>query len=189
MKTTCKLSPITEGAIDETKEKIAPLEAEIQEHNRTLAQIDTDKKALVRIDDLKKEERRLAADLEKTESELFLTERFVRIKVSMLDEKINSRFQYARFKMLDLQVNGELSECCEIVIDGKPPSNGQRINAEIDIANVLAEHHGMDVPMWLDNCEAVNTVLPSKSQQIKLYVTDDQTLRIEKEGEDARKAA
>ena len=178
-----------QGAIDEIKGKIEATEAEIKDFNRTLIQIEANETAQKRIAELKREERSLAAEFERAESELFLTEQFVRAKVSMLDAKINSRFQYARFKMFDLQVNGALQEVCEIVIDGKPPSNGQRINAEIDIANVLAEHHGLDVPMWLDNVEAVNEILPSKQQQIKLRVTSDLTLKITMEKENERRAA
>ena len=179
-------------AVAKTKAQILALETQISDHNNTLAQIGTNKTALARVSALKAEERRLAAELEKLESELFLTEEFVRVKVAMLEEKINSRFQFARFKLFDQQVNGGLAECCEITVNGVPywsANNAARINAGIDVANVLSEHYGIAAPMWLDNAEAVNEILPSKSQQIRLVVSEDKTLRIEAEGENTRKAA
>lgn len=186
---TEEISAVTEnrqGAIDEIKEQIEQAEHEIAEHNRILAQIEQNKTSLSRIHELKLQDRDLAGSLEKLESDLFLTEQFIRSKVTMLEEKINSRFQLARFKMFDQQINGALSECCEITVAGVPywsVNNASRINAGIDVANVLSEFYGLTAPCFIDNAEAVNEILPSKNQQIKLVVSHDKTLRIEIEKE------
>jgi hypothetical protein len=169
------------SAIEETKARIEVLDSEIRILDGTLAQIESDAKATARIAELKTEERKLAGEYERLESELFLTEEFVRIKVGMLEGKINSRFQLARFKLFETQINQGINECCEITVNGVPywsVNNSARINAGIDVANVLSEHYGISAPMWLDNAEAVNEIMPSKNQQIRLIVTKDPILKI-----------
>ncbi len=169
-------------AIAEVQEQITALQGQIAEKEAVMALTNGNKRALTRIEELKVQERTLAAELEKLEGELFLTEQFVRAKVSMLEEKINSRFKIARFKLFDQQVNGGLAECCETTVNGVPYSslnNAMRINSGIDIANTLSDHYGIRLPMFLDNMESINEVLSSNSQQIRLYVTLDKTMRME----------
>jgi len=182
-----EISKITEnraGAIAALKAQIAATKTEIETLQGAAAQVDQNKKSSARIDDLKKEERTLSAEAERIEGELFLTEEFVRTKVKMLEGKINSRFQIARFKLFSQNINGTIEDGCEIAVGGIPYNslnNAMRINAGIDIANTLSDHYGVCAPMFLDNCEAVNDVLASKNQQIKLYVTFDNQLKIETE--------
>jgi len=173
----------THDAEAEILEKINAVSAEITATQNIQAQINGAVDAKARIESLKREERTLAADFEKLEREFFLTEEFIRTKVSMLEEKINSRFQIARFKLFNQQVNGGLSETCEIMHGGVPywsMNNAARINCGLDVINVLSEHHGLNLPCWIDNAEAVTALLVTNSQQIRLTVSpEDKSLRIE----------
>jgi len=158
----------------------------IAEYEATIAEIQQRASGLQRIEDLKHQEKLLAAEFEKMEQELYLTEQFVRTKVQLLEGKINSKFEMARFKMFDEQVNGAIAECCETTYHGSPYatalSNSERINIGLDIINTLSEHYQFVAPIWVDNCEAVARLLPTKGQQIKLYVSEaDKVLRIKKE--------
>jgi len=138
---------------------------------------------LKRIEELKAEERSLAAEYEELERQLYLTEEFIRTKVKLLEEKINSKFRMARFKLFDVQVNGALAECCETTYDGVPYSNlnnGARINVGLDIINTLAEHFNFAPVVFIDNAESVTNILPTRGQQIRLIVSaQDKKLRIE----------
>ncbi|WP_374717915.1 AAA family ATPase [Neobacillus sp.] len=137
-----------------------------------------------RIEELTLQERELAAEFEKLEQELFLTEEFIRTKVNLLEKKINSRFKYARFKLFETQINGGLSEVCETLYNGVPYSSGlnnaARINVGLDIINTLSEHYGFKAPIFVDNAEAVTKLIDVDSQVISLVVSEkDKQLRIE----------
>jgi len=147
------------------------------------ARFEARESGLQRIEDLKAEERRLASEFEDLERQLYLTEEFIRTKVRLLEDRINSKFKMARFKLFDVQVNGALVECCETTYNGVPYSNlnnGARLNIGLDIINTLADHYGFAPPVWLDNAESVTDILPTKGQQIRLIVSvADKKLRIE----------
>lgn len=139
-----------------------------------------------RIQELMNEERDLAAEFENLEGNLYLTEEFIRLKVSMLEEKINSKFKYARFKLFETQVNGGLQEVCETTFNGVPYSGGlnnaARINVGLDIINTLSEHYDFTAPIFIDNAEAVTQLIDTKAQTIALRVSEqDKALRVELE--------
>lgn len=137
-----------------------------------------------RIQELMDEERNLAAEYEELEGNLYLTEEFIRLKVSMLEERINSKFKYARFKLFETQVNGGLQEVCETTFNGVPYSGGlnnaARINVGLDIINTLSEHYELTAPIFVDNAEAVTQLIETNAQTIALRVSEkDKTLRVE----------
>ncbi|EPD52796.1 hypothetical protein HMPREF1210_01176 [Paenisporosarcina sp. HGH0030] len=136
-----------------------------------------------RIADLSDQEKLLGGEFEKLEHHLYLTEQFIRAKVELLEERINSKFQHARFKMFAVQINGGLQEVCETTYKGVPFSslnNAARINVGIDIINTLATHYGIRAPIFVDNAEAVTRLIDSDSQLISLVVSEnDKQLRVE----------
>jgi len=138
-----------------------------------------------RIDELKQQEKTLAADYERLERQTWLIEEFIRTKVNMLEEKINSRFNFARFRLFETQVNGGLNEVCEVLGPDLVPyskglNNAARINTGIDIANTIAEHYGFTMPLYVDNSEAVTRLIETPAQLIRLIVSEpDKELRAE----------
>lgn len=140
-----------------------------------------------RIESLQQEEKELAEEYEKIEYGVWLAEEFTRAKASMLDEKINSKFDSVRFKLFTTQVNGGQADACEAMVvttEGLKPyskaNTGARINGGIEIADVLGRHWGVTMPIIIDNCESVTKVQPTKAQQIKMYVKEGQnSIKIE----------
>jgi hypothetical protein len=130
------------------------------------------------------EERKLAAEYEDLEQELYLTEEFIRTKVRLLEDKINSKFRMARFKLFEVQVNGALAETAETMYNGVPYSNlnnGARINVGLDIIRTLAKHYNFYPPIFIDNRESITELIDVSPQQtISLIVSEkDQELRAE----------
>ncbi|SFR15383.1 AAA family ATPase [Desulfoscipio geothermicus] len=170
--------------IQRVREEIAYLEQQIRQAESALADIERFNMGQKRIEELKEQERRLAAEFEKLEGELYLTEQFIRTKVNLLEEKINSRFKFARFKLFDVQVNGGVVECCETIYNGVPYSSGlnnaARINVGLDIINTLSEYYGFTAPIFVDNREAVTKLIETRAQVISLIVSEaDKKLRVE----------
>lgn len=170
--------------IEKIQDEISRLGSDINLLNLRLSDVDRCAQGQKRIEDLKAQERKLAAEYERLEGELYLTEQFIRTKVKMLEEKINSRFKMARFKMFNTLVNGGLEECCECLFEGVPYSSGlnnaARINVGIDIINTLSDHYGFTAPIFADNAEAVTKLIETRGQLIRLVVSEqDKILRVE----------
>lgn len=141
-----------------------------------------------RVQELEEQQKELAAEFERLERELYLIELFIRTKASLLTDKINAKFQLARFQLFEEQINGGLQEVCTTTYKGVPwnsLNNGARINVGLDIINTLAEHHGFAPPIFVDNAEAVTELIPVRGQLICLVVSEkDKILRVEGVGKD-----
>lgn len=177
------------GRLNEIQAEIGDITMQIVGLQKKISEVDYEKKYKARIEELKADEKRLAKEYEQLESELFVIEEFIRTKVRMLDEKINNKFQYVRFKLFNQQINGGLEECCEALINtngcwapyGDANAAG-RINGGIDIINTLSEYYGFEAPIFIDNAESVVDLAETKTQAIRLIVSgSDKTLRIEME--------
>lgn len=94
----------------------------------------------------------------------------------MLTDRINSRFQITRFRLFEDQINGGLTDACTALVGNVPYAAGlnraARINSGLDIIAVLQEHHGVAVPVLVDECESVVELLPIPTQVIRLVVDD-----------------
>lgn len=136
-----------------------------------------------RIEELEAREKQLADEYSLKDQMLYLTDLFIKTKVKMLTQKINSHFKLCKFKLFNIQINGGLEECCEVTVDGVNYSdlnNAMKINAGLDVINTICDYSNTYTPIFIDNAESVNETIKTDSQQIRLYVTDtDEKLRIE----------
>ncbi|MEK4788357.1 MULTISPECIES: AAA family ATPase [Bacillus] len=173
----------TSGSVQAINEQIKEKQQEMTLIRNDLSRIDQAQKALNRIEELKEEERKMADDYNEVEQQSFLIEEFIRTKMSLMEERINSKFKYARFKLFEEQVNGGLTETCETLYEGVPYSKGlnnaARINVGLDIINTLNEHYGISAPIFVDNSEAVTNLIDVNAQVISLIVSkQDKQLRV-----------
>ncbi|OAB40998.1 hypothetical protein PMSD_00455 [Paenibacillus macquariensis subsp. defensor] len=158
----------------------------LQEENAKFAQIS---KTEERIAVLEQQEKELAIEYERLQEELFLTEEFIRTKVSLLDSKINSKFKYARFRLFGDQLNGGLKEVCDTLFNGVPYGSGLNNAAEynvgLDIINTLSEYYEVSVPIFFDNAESVTKLIDTDAQVIRLVVSEkDKVLRVKPSNEE-----
>lgn len=159
-------------------------EVELESVNKQLAFKEQNERTKARIAELLEEEKKLGKQIAELEGQEFLCEDFIKTKVELLENSINSKFKYVSFKLFETQVNGGLNETCEALINGVPFSNANtasQINAGIDIINALCEEYGVQAPIFIDNRESVNDIIPCNSQIINLIVSKDKDLRIESE--------
>jgi len=187
-------NPFDSSKIDKIKAEIAEIEKEITgrpspdttglEGKRStlqghIAEVKTSKKTRIRIQELMAEEKALAAEYEKLEGQLSLLDRFIVAKVNLLESKINSKFQLARFKLFEEQINGGISETCialggeNQVPFGEGLNTGMEINVGLDIIRTLSEHYGIKAPVFIDHAESVTEILDPGTQTIKLMVSED----------------
>lgn len=175
-------------AVTGINEEIDKLNLERKECNSALAQhanIEANKERIIELED---QQEQLAQEYEKLEQTTFLIEEFIRTKVNMLTDRINSKFKYARFKLFDTQVNGGLNEVCETTFKGVPYgtglNNAAKINVGLDIINTLSAHYGIQAPIFVDNAEAVTKFIDVDTQLVSLVVSEkDKQLRVEVENQ------
>lgn len=155
--------------ISSVKEKRAALETEL---NKYTLNADIQKRVI----ELESQQQKLAAEKNLLDETSFLIDEFVKAKVDMLEESINSHFEYARFKMFNVLVNGNVEECCETTYKGVPyrsMNNAARMNVGLDIINALTKFYNVTAPVFIDNAEAVIDFIKCNSQTIKLVVDAD----------------
>lgn len=155
--------------ISSVKEKRAALETEL---NKYTLNADIQKRVI----ELENQQQKLAAEKNLLDETSFLIDEFVKAKVDMLEESINSHFEYARFKMFNVLVNGNVEECCETTYKGVPyrsMNNAARMNVGLDIINALTKFYNVTAPVFIDNAEAVTDFIKCNSQTIKLVVDAD----------------
>lgn len=166
------------------------VEADLEQERSKLSQIDAAEQTKQRIQELKDEEQKLADEYEKLQEQVHLMERFVTAKTDLLEERINSRFDLARFRLFEQQVDGGIKEDCEITYQGVPYGHGlnrgAQANVGLDIIRTLSEHYGVSAPVFVDNAETVSKLVDPGTQCIKLVVAPgvDQ-LQIETENQEA----
>ena len=160
-----------------TKEHRINLETELNKYEEA-KRIDT------RVAELESQQAELAAEKSKLDEASYLMDEFVKAKVNMLEDVINSRFKLARFKMFNIILNGNVEECCETTYKGVPyrsMNNAARINVGLDIINALTSYFKVNAPVFIDNAEAVTEFVSVNSQTIKLIVDESEPQLVVKE--------
>lgn len=158
-----------ESEIKELRSKQAALETEL---NKYTLNADIQKRVI----ELENQQQKLADEKNLLDETSFLIDEFVKAKVDLLEESINSHFEYARFKMFNVLVNGNIEECCETTYKGVPyrsMNNAARMNVGLDIINALTSYYKVNAPVFIDNAEAVTDFIKCNSQTIKLVVDAD----------------
>lgn len=187
---------LAEGGTDTPADQKAEIEASIANLDRILRQTQearityaTARKRRERLAELEAQEKELAREYERFDRGVFLCEEFTRQKVTMLDERINSRFTAVRFRLFKTQINGGLQDCCDVLCPtsrGLTPydsaNNAAQILAGAEIASALSRHWGVTMPLIVDNAESIVGTIPTTAQVIRLVVSEqDERLRTEYE--------
>lgn len=172
-----------QGLISDTERQLSDVKAEIASLQAELGKVKQNETAEQRVAELEEQEKKLAKEYEKLEADLFKVENYIRAKVALLERRINEKFELARFKLFEDQINGGLKEVCETTLNGVPyPSinNAGRIQVGLDIIKTLQAHHSMTAPVWIDNRESVVRLPEMGCQIISLIVSEqDKALRVE----------
>lgn len=148
----------------------------IQELYKRLAkrdQIERTQKEIEELEEKRIQNNQAKADLEKWE---FTAMSFQKDKDAKLIEKINSMFEVVSFSFVTEQLNGGEKLTCVCTVNGTPypdVNTAGKVNAGLDIINAICRHKGVSAPIFIDNSESVNKIIPTVSQVINLVVSKD----------------
>lgn len=167
---------------------VSELQSEKADRNASIAEINKrlGKRAMIErvnkeIADL--EEKRIAnnqakADLEKWE-DVYL--RFQKAKDEVLMQRINGLFNVVSFSFVKEQKNGGEKVTCYCTVNGVPYADVNacgKVNAGLDIINAICATKGISAPIFIDNRESFNVIIPTISQIVNLRVSNDKQLTI-----------
>ena len=155
----------------------AAYQEQINNLNDLLRQADTAKDIQPRIDALKASENDLAQKIADAEKEMCEVKAYEKAECTIIEDAINGMFSYVTFRLFKEQLktdeNGDIQTvlCCDALLNGVPyrdMSDGQKIFAEVDVFNVLSEHYGLDIPLFVDHAESLTLAVETDSQIIML---------------------
>lgn len=164
------------------KSKQLELMDQIDQVKKTLNGKEVIQDAKDRVKELQQEQKDLAQKVANTEKMIFLFEEFIKAKMDMLSETINSKFSLVKWKLFDIQINGGMKETCELTLNGVPYSSlnsAAKVQAGLDIISTMSAIYGVTAPIFIDNRESVNDIPDVDAQVINLIVTKDQELKVE----------
>lgn len=131
-----------------------------------------------RVDELNEELKSLGQVQANIEKNIDTVLNFSIQKNKALAEKINLFFHHFQFSFLDYTIEGNPVETCKMICNGVNYFDGlnysDKILCDIDLLRGLQALNGLNLPIFVDNSESINTTrLPNTEQQmIVLRVTD-----------------
>lgn len=173
-----QIKEIEKPSYDSLNQQKSKVNAELEELNDILKKDETREEKLQRINELKEEQRQAGIKIAELEKQEFVFDKYEKNKSTIIEEKLNKKFNFVKFKMFKHYQHGGSEPTCTTIVDGIPYSganNAAKINAGIDIINVLSEYHDLHVPLIVDNAESVNNFIDTDNQLIKLVVIDPDT--------------
>lgn len=170
--------PVDTSDIEEQKKAI---NGEIEDLVKRMAKRDTIKKADDEIKKLEQKQDKNNQELAELEGIEYNALQFQKKKDSLLMERINGMFEIVSFSFVSNQLNGGEKLTCVCTVNGTPypdVNHAGKINAGLDIINAICKSEGVCAPIFVDNAESINDVLPTVSQKVMLCVTRDSSLII-----------
>lgn len=171
--------PVSRPKTIELKEQRAAIQESMKDMERRMykkEQIAATTKRITELSDRQRELSQLVADREQVESWI---EKFNRRKVEMTENRINSLFALVRWRMYNKLINGGEEPTCVPLIGGveyRDANAAAKKNGGLDIINAVCQYYGVYAPIFVDNAEGINELLPTNSQMIRLVVTTDSRL-------------
>ena len=127
----------------------------------------------------------LAQQIADAEREEYTVQQFTKAKIDECEKRINCLFTMVTFRLFDYTIEDTKKEnpieTCVPLVNGVPftvANTAAQVNAGLDIINALTSFYGVKAPIFIDNRESVNEIIPTQSQVINLVVTDDKQLVI-----------
>ena len=145
-----------------------------------LRQKDDAEKNQNRIAELKKRETELNQKIADCQKQIDLAEKFIRAKVKLIEDTVNSKFEFVKFKLFETLINGNIKEICEPMIDGVPYNDGlnrgAKFKAALDILKTLQKFFGVELPIFVDDAESYtsNSFVEIPNQIFLLKVVEGQ---------------
>lgn len=175
-------APVEDDDLTELQDGYKMLQAAItelcvaQSHRK---KVEEDKQ---RVAELEQQMQKLNIELAELEKREFVIAEFSKARSAAIEARIDGMFEHVRFRWLKVAINGAESETCEATINGVPYASlnhAGQIIAGLDIINAICKWQNICAPIFIDNAESINDLIPMNSQIVNLIVSRDAQLRVE----------
>ena len=177
-----KLKDFNKVNRDDLLEKKTNLQADLDDINTKLALRGQNEKLDERIKLLEEQEKELAKSYEKQQKIIYLCEEYTKSYVDLVSDKINDLFTDIKFKLFEQQINGGITETCEVTLNGvlySDLNSAGKINAGLDVIKTISSKLDLKVPIFIDNAESINKLTKTDAQLVRLVVSTDEVIRID----------
>lgn len=155
------------------------------ELTKEMSAVENNNRVQERIAELQSAQKECGQNVAEWEQKMFLVEKFIEQKMTLISDRINSKFKAVRFKLFDTLINGSVVPTCVMQInsngayvDYPSANNAAQIIGGLDVIETLSKLYGVSAPIFIDNSESINTfnIPEMDSQLILMEVTDDEEL-------------
>lgn len=171
------------------QEELSGLRSELLECEKKIARADTSAYE-ERLEELRKDAVIIEQNITDAQHILDLLDELDKAKNGVLSDSINSLFKVVNWKLFDFNKSGNYASTCIPEINGMSimtddQNKASRFIGKLDICNSIQKLEGINIPIFLDDAEALDTKSTLKAlelvdcQVILLRVTDDEELKIE----------
>lgn len=184
--------PTDEGMSEEDKKLKADLEKKIKDQEAELDALHARlsvrtqwNKVNEQIKAVKNDRKVWQEQLDELDDKIEAVSDYQKMACEAMENIVNKHFRLVKWSMFRRQLDGTDKPWCECSVDGVPYSDSNtaaKMNAGLDIARALKEYYQVNVPCMIDNAETVLDPLYDGGQQIRLMVTKDKELTIERYG-------
>jgi Fe-S-cluster formation regulator IscX/YfhJ len=115
------------------------------------------------------------------EGDEYVMKAFSKAKIAEAEARINRLFLKIKFQLFDYTIDGNESETCIPFVDGvnfNSANTASKINAGLEIINVISKFYNVTAPIFIDRRESVNEITKTDAQIINLTVTKSKVLTI-----------
>ena len=160
---------------EQRQQKIEELQNKIAELNVAKAKGAAINEAEKRIKELRQQLKDANQRLAEVEREEDLRTEYSKAVGKAMEAKLNNRFKFVKFQLVDYTIDGTPKETCKATVEGvaygSTLNTAAKYNAGLDIIQTLCQHYQVQAPVFIDNAESVNHILDIPSQTIELRAT------------------
>lgn len=163
-------------------EQRATIDEELQECRNQLMVKETNVIYRNEIAKLEKQKEKCVAELYEVQRKLDEVEAYNKARIDLSTEKINSMFENVQFQLYKENLVGTTEECCiarnKRGVKITNTNTAQKIQAGLEIINVLSQKAKVYAPIFIDNRESITTIPQMNCQIINLIKTTDNEINI-----------
>lgn len=148
------------------------LRAQMSNIDKRLGQAQVNCNIDAKIEELRDSQKVFEQERADAEKILYQLDMIQKRKYELLTNEINKHFKLCNWSFFKQQKNGEWISTCECYVDGKELNSSvnrsMQMRAKVDICNTLQNYYGLHYPIFLDNCESLD------SENQEQLITDTQ---------------
>ena len=165
----------------ELMERRKELESQRDEKKKVLSSRDIIEANTKRIEELEQSRRAMSQEVAEIEGIEFEIDHYIKTKINLVEDRVNSMFSIVKFKMFKDQVNGGQEAACECLVEGVPyksVNQADQVKAGLDIISTLQRQYEVNAPVFVDRKESI-VVLPEFPFQVVYLKVDPSAKQLE----------